>query len=113
MELQRNQPLIVIHAEDRVPRAVGRVVEDRVGGERTGEDGRSRMEDGGLQFLHGWHNDFDFFTAKRACFAGVWIEAGDGDPRFFDSATTDKIVEEQTDADDFLGSERAGNLAER
>ena len=38
MQLERDEPLIVIHAKDAVPLAAGGVVKDGVGRERTSEE---------------------------------------------------------------------------
>ena len=37
MQLQRDKPLVVIHAEDAVPVAIRRVTENRVGRKRAGQ----------------------------------------------------------------------------
>src|SRR2546423_6671680 len=60
MQLQRNQPLIVIHAKHSVPGAIRGVVKDSVRRKRTGHLGLGGF-DFGLQLPNSW---FDYLDRK-------------------------------------------------
>ena len=80
VELQRNQSLIVVHAKYRVEFAFNRSVENGVRRNRT-NDFRFTILDSRLQFLNCRRDDFNFFDAEFAGFAGVRIESGNGNAR--------------------------------
>ena len=75
--LDRDQRLVVVHAERRVVICARAGMEHRVGGMRTGDSpalGRKRSD---CRL-----DDLDLLGAELAAFAGVRVEAGDGEPRF-------------------------------
>ena len=72
VKLQRDQPLIVIHAKNGVEFAVDRAMENRVGRVRPGYFG-FRILNFEFQPFNSWFYDFDFFAAEFAGFARVRI----------------------------------------
>jgi hypothetical protein len=113
VQLQRNQTLIVIHAENGIPIALRRVMENRIGGKGTGEDCGFSIFDFRLQLFQRREDQISFFFSHGAGFAGMWIETGDRDTRSTQAALSKKIFQKQTDADDLCGSQRVRNFAER
>ena len=74
--LDRDQRLVVIHAQRRVVAAPRRGVEHRVGGERP-----ARVDAGGAQRGDRRRDDVDVLAAERAGLAGMRVEPGDRDDR--------------------------------
>ena len=97
--------MIVIHAENAIPIAVRRVMKNRVGRKGAAEDFRFSIIGFRLQLLQGWNDYVGLFFAEGAGFAGMRIEAGDGDARSGQSALTKEILEQQADADDLFASQ--------
>ncbi len=79
--LHRDQAVVVGHRDDdvelaRMARRVARAHEDRVGRERA-----ARVDALGARRLHRRRDDAQLLVAEQAAFAGVRVEAGDGDAR--------------------------------
>ena len=82
--LDRDQRLVVIHAQRRVIAAPRLGVEHRVGGERA-----ARVDAGGAQLGDRRRDDLDILAAERAGFAGMRVEPGDRDDRRGDAEIAD------------------------
>src|SRR5207248_552934 len=83
------------HAEHAVELAARGAMENCVGRKRAGErneDGRWRMEDG-TQIFDGGRDDVDFLAAEITAFAGVRVQAGDGDAQRAVEAQREKFGE--------------------
>ena len=72
--LDRDQRLVVVHADRGVVAGARRGVEERVGGVRAGEGEAFGAEAGDDRC-----DDLELLAAHGAAFAGVGVEAGDGD----------------------------------
>jgi hypothetical protein len=73
VQLQWDQTLIVIHAENGIEFTFSGATKDGVGRKRADEDCGLRIADCGLQFFDRWRDDFDFFATEFTRFAGVRI----------------------------------------
>ncbi len=84
-EFDGDEALVVVHGDDEVVVALDGFDEDGVGGEgAVGVDAvLAGHEDGGL-------DDAFFLVAELAVFAGVGVEAADGDAGFFDAEPIDE-----------------------
>jgi hypothetical protein len=78
--LDRDQRLVVIHAEDRIVGGARRGMEQRVGGR-----GPPRIDAVALQHLDRRRDHAAFLVAHRALLAGVGIEGRHREPRTFDA----------------------------
>ena len=107
MELERDEALVVIHAQDPVELAFDSAVENGIRRKRALEI------DMALQFCDGWRDDFDFLAAEVAVFASVGVETGDGDARFGNSSGAQEVCEKFSHTDDFGGGEKNWNAGER
>lgn len=108
-QLERDEPLVMVHCNDGVEVAAGGVAENRVGHGGAGEGGGPGIieaRDGGL-------DDAGFLVAEGSVFPGVGVEAGDGDAGAGNAAAFQEIRGEAADADDALGGEQRGDAGER
>ena len=109
VELEGDETLVVIHAEDAVEVAFDGAEEDGVGREGAGEVGGEAAGDEGA---NGGGDEVGFFAAEVAVLAGVGVEAGDGDARMGDAALVAVGGEEFSDPDDLGGGEGGGDVGE-
>ena len=85
--LDRDQRLVVVHAERGVVGLARRLVEHGIGRERA-----ARVDAVGDQPLDRRAHDQAVFLAERAVLAGVRVEPGDREPRMGDAETIDQIA---------------------
>src|SRR6516162_6671444 len=78
--LDRDQCLIMIHAERRIVRSARLGMKHRVS-----RYWAARLYPCGAQLGHGRLDDFDLFAPQTAAFAGMRVEPGDGEGRSRDS----------------------------
>src|SRR5439155_19349161 len=84
--LDRDQRLIVVHAQDYVEPRPRFFVESRIGREGT-------FDVQALRFEHGdsWRDDGLLLGSHRPALAGVGIETGDAEPRRRNAEPRDKV----------------------
>ena len=113
VELERDEPLVVIHAEHAIEFPFGGAKEQRVRRNRPGERGAPAPLL--RQTANGRGDDFDFFAAHRAGFACVGIEPRHRDPyRLFASQPrAQKVGEQRADAFDLGAGHESRNLGQR
>ena len=107
MEFERDEALIVIHAQHSVELAFDGAVENGIRRKRALEIAVA------LQVCDGRHDDFYFLEAEIAVFASMGIETGDGDARFGNSSGAQEVGEKFSHTDDFGGGEKSWNAGER
>jgi len=107
MELQRDQPLVVIHAKDTIELPLNGAVENGVG--REGPLKVPMVP----QIRNGRSDDFDFLAAEIAIFAGVGIQPRHGDSGAVDPLRDKKVGEEFSNTHDFRGVKESWNTRER
>src|ERR1700731_4060896 len=118
VEFERDEALIVIHAESSVPALRDEIVKQCVGRQWTNDFGPSRtgifrISDFGFQLRHGRCDDLDFFAPDFSRFAGVRIQSRHRDAYGTARSTMKKVGEQKTDTDNLRLLERAGNFFER
>ena len=83
VELERDEALVVIHANDAVPfMHDGGLMKNSVGRERAGK----RRAGDAFQRSDGGCDDVDFFTAKVTVLAAMGVESSDSDTGLADAA---------------------------
>ena len=105
-EFERDQSLVVIHAEDAVEFPGHGAMENGVRRVRAGEVTLAG------ELFDGGGDDLFFLLPELSVFAGVGIESGHGDARVAGQSPLQKGVEQFPGADDFFGAEQAGHLAQ-
>jgi hypothetical protein len=113
MQLQGNQTLIVIHAEDGVPFAVHGVMKNRIGGKGAPKGCGLRIAGCASQFLQRREDHIRLFCSDSAGLAGMRIEAGNSDARIGQAQLAKKVFEKETDSDDLFAAQRSRHFAQR
>lgn len=108
-EFERDESLVVIHGDDGVEVTAGGVAEHGIGHGGAGEDRIGR----GVQTFDGRLDEARFLIAEGSVFAGVGIEAGNGDARPGDAAAFEETGGEVSDAFDAFGGEKVRHAGER
>ena len=107
--LDRDQRLIVVHAQSGIVARARVVVEQRVGGQRPAD-----IDAVGLEPRDGGRNDRAVLFAERTFFAGVGIEPGYGEPRPWNAEPAGKIARyDAPGLDHKLGRQMCEDFAQR
>ena len=106
-QLQRDQSLVMVHAEHSVKLPIGRTPENRIGTERTGK-GAVRIR--GVEQRHGGFDKTLLFVAQISLLAGMWIEARNSDAWSYDSPLLQESREQSSHPDDLRSGEQIGHI---
>lgn len=101
-QLERNEPLIVIHGDDRVEMSARGIAENGVRHGRTTENRGT----GSIETRDGGYNDPAFLIAEGSVLSSVRIQTRHRNARNGQATAGEKIRREQTDAGDALHREK-------
>ena len=107
--LERGQPLVVIHGDDRVVSARDVGDEDRVR-----RDGPRDVDTGGPRRVDGGRDDLDLLPAEMSALAGVRVEPAHGDARRGDREVAGERCRDDRDGlRDRFARDRRGDRGKR